>query len=91
MIVHDKGNSIVKYVNNTLSNEVCIEIQDPAKYHEAWKILCETDGVIVPGGFGTRGIQGKQEAARWCRTTGSWWHRAFKDPCPIGRNCLCNC
>ena len=43
---------------------------DPVKYHEAWKALCEVDGVIVPGGFGVRGLAGKMEAARWCRTTG---------------------
>ena len=43
---------------------------DPVKYHEAWKALCEVDGVLVPGGFGVRGTQGKMEAARWCRTTG---------------------
>jgi CTP synthase len=43
---------------------------DPVKYHEAWKALCEVDGVIVPGGFGVRGTVGKMEAARWCRTTG---------------------
>ena len=24
-------------------------------------------GVIVPGGFGKRGIEGKIEACRWCR------------------------
>lgn len=24
-------------------------------------------GVIVPGGFGTRGVNGKIEACRWCR------------------------
>jgi len=46
------------------------KMQNPAKYHDAWKELCETDGVIVPGGFGNRGIQGKIEAAKWCRTTG---------------------
>jgi len=43
---------------------------DPVKYHQAWKALCEVDGVIVPGGFGVRGTQGKLEAGRWCRTTG---------------------
>ena len=46
------------------------KIADPVKYHEAWKALCEVDGVIVPGGFGVRGTPGKMEAARWCRTTG---------------------
>jgi len=46
------------------------KVVDPVKYHEAWKALCEVDGVLVPGGFGVRGTQGKMEAARWCRTTG---------------------
>jgi CTP synthase len=26
-----------------------------------------TSGVIVPGGFGTRGVEGKIEACKWCR------------------------
>ena len=26
--------------------------------------------MIVPGGFGVRGVEGKMEAARWCRTNG---------------------
>ena len=42
-------------------------MQDPVRFHEAWKALCKTDGVIVPGGFGTRGVEGKMEAAHWCR------------------------
>jgi len=29
--------------------------------------LCTADGVIVPGGFGQRGIEGKIEAIRYCR------------------------
>ena len=29
--------------------------------------LCNVDGVIVPGGFGQRGIEGKIEAIRYCR------------------------
>ena len=36
---------------------------DPVKYHESWKALCEVDGVIVPGGFGVRGNQGKTGGA----------------------------
>lgn len=27
-----------------------------------------TSGVIVPGGFGKRGMEGKIKAAHWCRT-----------------------
>lgn len=28
---------------------------------------CLRSGVIVPGGFGTRGVEGKIEACKWCR------------------------
>ena len=31
------------------------------------KILGQVDGVLVPGGFGNRGIEGKIEAIRWAR------------------------
>lgn len=36
-------------------------------YHQAWEKLCRSDGVIVPGGFGKRGIEGKIAACQWCR------------------------
>jgi len=35
--------------------------------HEAWQRLQQCDGVVVPGGFGDRGIEGKVKAARWSR------------------------
>jgi len=41
--------------------------EDPVKYHEAWQQLCSANGVIVPGGFGVRGVEGKILAAKWCR------------------------
>ncbi len=41
---------------------------DPKKYHKAWHLLCGADGVLVPGGFGTRGTEGMIEAAKWART-----------------------
>ncbi|CAK9811651.1 CTP synthase [Anthophora plagiata] len=41
---------------------------DPVLYHEAWQQLCKSSGVIVPGGFGKRGMQGKMQACTWCRT-----------------------
>lgn len=40
---------------------------NPVLYHEAWQQLCKSSGVIVPGGFGKRGMEGKMEACRWCR------------------------
>lgn len=47
--------------------EKTMQIDEPAAYHEAWSELCRSDGVIVPGGFGKRGVEGKIEASRWCR------------------------
>jgi CTP synthase len=35
---------------------------------KGWKELESADGIIVPGGFGSRGIEGKIAAARYART-----------------------
>lgn len=43
------------------------KVEDQALYHEAWQAICKSDGVIVPGGFGSRGMEGKIRAAQWCR------------------------
>lgn len=36
-------------------------------YDSAWSKLKLSDGVIIPGGFGSRGWEGKIAAARYCR------------------------
>ncbi len=41
-----------------------LEEDDP----EAWAELKRCKGIVVPGGFGTRGIEGKIAAARYART-----------------------
>lgn len=33
----------------------------------SWDVLEGVDGIVVPGGFGSRGIEGKIQAARWAR------------------------
>ena len=38
------------------------------QHDEAWKYLRDADGVLVPGGFGDRGIEGKILAAHYART-----------------------
>lgn len=38
-----------------------------AAFHEAWANLCTADGILVPGGFGTRGVHGMILAAQWAR------------------------
>ncbi|XP_018018028.2 LOW QUALITY PROTEIN: CTP synthase-like [Hyalella azteca] len=55
---------------------VCIEAEDledsakterPVKYHEAWQNVCKSHGLLVPGGFGKRGLEGKVLVCRWAR------------------------
>lgn len=41
--------------------------KDPTKFHNAWKALCEAQGIIVPGGFGSRGVDGMIEATKYAR------------------------
>ncbi len=38
------------------------------KDEDAWNLLKSVDGIIVPGGFGKRGIEGKIAAANYART-----------------------
>ncbi|KAI8137345.1 CTP synthase [Fennellomyces sp. T-0311] len=40
---------------------------NPIKYHESWQNLCSADGILVPGGFGARGVEGMIMAAKWAR------------------------
>jgi len=42
-------------------NAEALESADPAT------LLSEAQGIVVPGGFGPRGIEGKLKAARWAR------------------------
>lgn len=41
--------------------------KDPTKFHNAWKAICEAEGIIVPGGFGSRGVDGMIEATKYAR------------------------
>merc|ERR1740123_280200 len=45
-------------------------LEDNAKKEEreeAWKKIRGVDGVLIPGGFGDRGVEGKVLAAKYCR------------------------
>lgn len=53
---------------DSIDLEQSTETEDPVKFHEAWQKLCKADGVLVPGGFGIRGMQGKIQAISWART-----------------------
>ena len=43
---------------------------DPTEHKAAWVTLRNVDGILVPGGFGDRGIEGKILAAQYARTEG---------------------
>ena len=43
--------------------------QNSKEFDNAWKLLKNVDGVLVPGGFGDRGIEGKILAANYARTS----------------------
>ena len=40
---------------------------DLESYEQAWGLLKAADGILVPGGFGIRGIEGKIKAAEYAR------------------------
>lgn len=42
--------------------------ENPQEYHAAWHALTTANGILVPGGFGTRGTEGMMLAAQWART-----------------------
>ncbi|KAJ8529016.1 hypothetical protein K7X08_035851 [Anisodus acutangulus] len=41
--------------------------ENPDKYRSAWKLLKGANAILVPGGFGDRGVEGKIHAARYAR------------------------
>lgn len=49
--------------------ELEMKRENAVRYHEAWQQLCSSSGVIIPGGFGNRGMEGKILAAEWARKT----------------------
>src|SRR5262249_33684249 len=54
-----------------LANDVEVEIgwvhSADLEKDKGWDIVQEADGIVVPGGFGSRGIEGKILAARYAR------------------------
>ncbi|KQK08735.1 CTP synthase [Brachypodium distachyon] len=57
---------VVDWVAST-DLEDSTKIEAPGAYEAAWNLLKGADGVLVPGGFGDRGVQGKILAAKYAR------------------------
>ncbi|SSD59425.1 probable CTP synthase [Saccharomycodes ludwigii] len=47
--------------------EVSSSEEDKGKFHQAWNKVTSADGILVPGGFGIRGVEGMMAAAKWAR------------------------
>jgi CTP synthase len=57
---------VVEWVEASDLEQATLEA-NPVEYHTAWSKVCGSQGILVPGGFGTRGIEGKIAAARRAR------------------------
>lgn len=56
----------LEWVEASLLEEATKE-KDPAQYEASWQKLKDAAGILVPGGFGNRGVQGKILAAEFAR------------------------
>jgi len=57
----------IRWVDSELLEDSTLS-SDPAKHHQAWNLVKTASGVVIPGGFGERGIEGMIKAASWTRT-----------------------
>ena len=75
--LHDSYASVIEALKHSgahIDGQVKIEWLDTAELERTGnrcdEMLVGVDAVIVPGGFGTRGIEGKIEVIRYCREHG---------------------
>ncbi len=71
--LHDAYMSVREALKHAgLAEEVEVEIgwvhSSELEKDRGWEIVREADGIIVPGGFGSRGTEGKIRAAHYART-----------------------
>ncbi|XP_030571029.1 CTP synthase isoform X3 [Drosophila novamexicana] len=64
LAVNRKPNLI--FIESCLLEQETLQ-REPSKYHKEWQKLCESNGILVPGGFGARGMEGKIRACQWAR------------------------
>ncbi|MPQ43016.1 CTP synthase [Clostridium tarantellae] len=70
--LHDAYISVVEALNHGgLANDSNVDIKwinsEDLNTNNVNELLKNVDGVLVPGGFGDRGVEGKIEAIRWAR------------------------
>uniref|UniRef100_A0A914W0E6 CTP synthase n=1 Tax=Plectus sambesii TaxID=2011161 RepID=A0A914W0E6_9BILA len=64
--IHVNRKLIIDFINSE-DLEENHRSEKPANYYKAWSQLTSAEGVLVPGGFGERGIEGKITACKWAR------------------------
>ncbi len=70
--LHDAYMSVKEALNHAgIPNQCDVDIawvySGDLEKGKGWDVLESVDGMVVPGGFGYRGIEGKIAAARWAR------------------------
>jgi CTP synthase len=74
--LHDSYKSVQEaLIHGGIPNDSKVEIEWIASdrftdFESAGKLLSGIDGLLIPGGFGERGIEGMVEAVRWAREHG---------------------
>lgn len=64
--IHLKVDIVMKWVEAS-DLEDGTKATNPQQYESAWEILRTAKGILVPGGFGIRGVEGKIIAAKYAR------------------------
>eukprot|EP00903_Cladosiphon_okamuranus_P006608 g6455.t1 len=64
--LHCKRKLSVKWIDSS-ALDTTKKHKDPSKHVKAWEELRSCHGVLVPGGFGSRGLEGKIQAIRYAR------------------------
>lgn len=64
--IHLNLDVVIRWVDASDLEEVT-KLTDPVKHAAAWEVIHQVAGVLVPGGFGVRGVEGKILAAKYCR------------------------
>ena len=65
--IHLNVEVVVEWVDAALLQEDA-KATRPESHAEEWRKLHAVAGVVIPGGFGDRGVEGKILAAHYCRT-----------------------
>jgi len=64
--IYSKRKALIHYVESS-DLELRMKKQNREVYENAWAYLKSADGILIPGGFGIRGIEGKVLAAQYAR------------------------